>query len=131
MSPQAILQLIISLAATLGINAIPAGIVLLGGNSAWTAMVLYFLENIVSILLAAARVLILASAQDAGYANLSYDTMKVTVNGVPRPERQTPRTRGALIMDYLLPSVALKTITDLVVAIQMFTARVRKPVPEI
>ena len=102
---QPTLQLLISLAATLGINAIPAGLVLLGGNSAWTAMVLYFLENIVSILLAAARVRILAPADDTAYAGLIYETMKVTINGVARPERQIPPTRRRLIVDYVFPSL--------------------------
>lgn len=99
------LQLIVSLAATLGINAIPAGIVLLGGNSAATAMVLYFLENLVSIILAAARIRILAPADDEAYASLAYDTVKVTVNGVPRPEKKLLRNRRVLITDYLFMSI--------------------------
>ena len=98
------LQLIISLAAMLGINAIPAGIVLVGGNSAATAMVLYFLENLVWVILAAVRVRILAPADDRAYASLGYDTVKITVNGVPRPERQILRNRRVLISDYLLMS---------------------------
>ncbi len=104
---QVVLQLLISLAATLGINAIPAGIVVLQGNPAQTAMVLYFLENLVSVLLAAARVRILAPADDQAYAVLGQDTVKTTVNGAVASERQLVRNRRRLITDYLLMSFGL------------------------
>jgi hypothetical protein len=98
---QAVLRLIAALAANLGINAIPAGLVLLGGNSAATAMVLYFLENLVSILLAAARVRILAPANDEAYADMGYDNVETSVDGVVRSQKTILRTRRVLITDFV------------------------------
>ncbi len=103
---QAVPQRVTSVLAVLGINAIPAGIVLLGGNSAATALVLYFLENLVLVILAALRVRILAPANDEAYADMGYDTVQTTVNGVVSTERRILRNRRVLITDYLLVSLA-------------------------
>lgn len=62
-----------SIVATLGVNAIPAGGLLVAGWSAETAMVIYFLENIVAVLLACARVLIIPSVHDAAFVSNTRD----------------------------------------------------------
>lgn len=62
-----------SIVSTLGVNAIPAGGLLVAGWSAETAMVIYFLENIVAVMLAAARVLIIPSVRDAAFTKNTED----------------------------------------------------------
>ena len=98
---QAILQLITSFAAILGINAIPAGLVLFGGNSAATTMVLYYLENLIAIVLTAARVRILAPADDGAYADRGIDTIETKSHGYTSSRRYVLRNRRVLITDYL------------------------------
>ena len=107
MKSNPLLRAIPSALAALGINAIPAGIVLLGGRSAATAMVLYFIENIVAVLLAAARVRVLAPASDAGYASGPPDYTQIKVNGRIVFRKQTPRDRRSLLTGYLVSSLGL------------------------
>ncbi len=101
MNIQAILQLAASLTAILGINAIPAGLVLFGGNSAATAMVLYYLENIVAVLLTAARVRVLAPSDDSAYSDRGLEKIETSSHGVTTSRRYVLRNRRVLIMDYL------------------------------
>jgi hypothetical protein len=56
-----------SIATALGRNAIPPGLYLFGGGSAVTAMILYFLETLLGVILATAYVLLRAPAEDPGY----------------------------------------------------------------
>ena len=120
MSFQAILQLITALAANLGINAIPAGLVLIGGNSAATAMVLYFLENLVSVLLPAARVRILAPANDEAYADMGYDNVETSVDGQIRSQRKILRTRRVLIGDFVLMALLFSLGTGIFLGAFLF-----------
>ena len=107
MKSKAALQAIPSALAALGINTIPAGIVLVGGESAETAMVLYFLENILLILFTAARVRILAPAHDEAYNSAAPpDYTRIEVNGRVVSQRRTPRNRGMLLKGYLTFSLS-------------------------
>ena len=107
MKSKAALQAIPSALAALGINTIPAGIVLVGGESAETAMVLYFLENILLILFTAARVRILAPAHDEAYNSAAPpDYTRIEVNGRVVSQRRTPRNRGTLLKGYLTFSLS-------------------------
>ena len=120
MNIQAVLQLITALAANLGINAIPAGLVLIGGNSAATAMVLYFLENLVSVLLAAARVRILAPSDDEAYASMGYDNIQTSVDGVVRSQKTILRTRRVLITDFVSLALIFSLGTGIFLSLFLF-----------
>lgn len=111
MKSKAVVRVILSALAALGINAIPAGIVLAGGESIETAMVLYFFENIVSILLAAARVRVLAPADDKAYSGLAPDFTEIKMNGRTLFRGRTPRTRRTLLRQYLISSLGLSAAT--------------------
>jgi hypothetical protein len=60
MSRKAILNTITSILTALGSNAIPAGGVFISGWAAETAVLLYLMENVISLLLAVLRVQLLA-----------------------------------------------------------------------
>jgi hypothetical protein len=62
MPKKAILSTITSILTALGSNAVPAGGVFLSGWAAETAVLLYLMENVVSLLLAVLRVRLLAPA---------------------------------------------------------------------
>ena len=106
MSSKAVLQAIPSVVAALGVNTIPAGIVLVGGQSAETAMILYFLENILLILFTAARVRILAPAHDEAYSSTTLDYTRIKVNDRIVFQGHTPRDRGTLLTGYLIFSLS-------------------------
>jgi hypothetical protein len=117
---QTILQLLTALTANLAINAIPAGLVLIGGSSAATAMVLYFLENLVSVLLAAARVRILAPANDDAYADMGYDDVETSIDGQIRSQRKILRTRRVLIIDYVSMAFFFSAATGIFLSAFLF-----------
>ena len=106
MSSKTVLQAILSAMAALGINTIPAGIVLVGGQSAETAMLLYFLENILLILFTAARVRILAPAHDEAYSSTALDYTQIKVKDRIVFQGYTPRDRGTLLTGYLIFSLS-------------------------
>lgn len=120
MKSKAILQAIPSAVAALGINTIPAGIVLVGGESAETAMVLYFLENILLILFTTARVRILAPAHDEAYTRTAPDHTQVKVNGRIVFQGHTPRDRGTLLTGYLIFSLSFSMGTGVFLFIFLF-----------
>ena len=120
MTIQTVVQLITALVASLGINAIPVGLVVVGGNSAATAMVLYFLENLISILLSAARVRILAPANDEAYADMGSDKVETTVDGVVRSQKTILRTRRVLITDFVTLALIFSLATGIFLAAFLF-----------
>ncbi len=120
MNITAALQLMTALAANLGINAIPAGLVLLGGSSAATAMVLYYLENLVSVVLAAGRVRILAPANDEAYANMGYDNVQAKVDGQIRSQKRILRTRRVIIFDYVSMAFILSSASGVFLCAFLF-----------
>jgi hypothetical protein len=69
-----ILHTLTSVATALGRNAIPLGLFMFGGNSAEAAMVLYFLETLMGVILATVYVLLRAPAQDPGYQAIAAAT---------------------------------------------------------
>ena len=104
---KAILQTAVSIVTALGANTIPAGIVFLDGQAAETAMLLYFLENILAVILAAVCVRLLAPAQDEGYASAVPDHTEIRVNGRLTFRGNTLRDRTTLLRDYLVISSGL------------------------
>jgi hypothetical protein len=116
MNIQTILQFIILLVTRLGVNAIPADVMLMGGSSAATAMILFYLENIISILLAAVRVRILAPAGDQAYADRGMETV-TTITHNHSERHYVLRNRGVLIREYLL----IELFVSFVVGFFIFT----------
>ncbi len=108
MDKRAILRAITSFVARLGINAIPPSLVLFGGSSLETAMVLYFIENIAGIIFSTARVLILAPAQDLAYASLglAFSQVKVYVNDRLVEQKGNPASLRTVIQNYLITALA-------------------------
>lgn len=91
----------------LGVNGIPAGIVLVGGENPETAMILYFLENIITIILVVGRVWWLAPADDPAYRRLRPNFSQLTINGRPVSRNHTPNNRYSLIINYLVAALGL------------------------
>ncbi len=108
MNSKSILQTIVSLVAPLGINAIPAGLVIFGGSSVETAMVLYFIENVIGIGFATARVLILAPARDEAYATVgpAFAQGKLYINDRLVERQSDPASRRTLVGNYLIGALA-------------------------
>jgi hypothetical protein len=104
----------------LGINAIPAGVVLVGGSSAETAMLLYFFENILAILFTAARVHILAPAHDEAYTATASEYTRRKVKGRIVFRGRTTRGRGALLTGYLLFSLGFSIATGVFLFLFLF-----------
>ena len=120
MISKTVLQAISSAVAALGINAIPAGIVLFGGQSAETAMILYFLENILVILFTAARVRLLAPAHDEAYARPAPDRTQTKSNGRIVLQRQITRNRRTLLAGYLIFSLSFSVGTGVFLFLFLF-----------
>lgn len=112
---RAILQFCISLVALLGINAVPTDLVLLQNNSAATAMILYYLEAMIAVILAAARVRILAPAEDPAYIEMSVNTL-VTRSSL----RLMPHNRQMLIREYLLAPLGLWFVVGIFIFLIVF-----------
>jgi hypothetical protein len=104
-----IIQRVFSFITALGRNAIPFGVVLFGGNSTQSAMVLYFLETIVAILLAAIYVRLRAPAEDPGYAGISSTQTQIITNG-RISYRSQAGDRRTLIQNFLLFSLGFSLI---------------------
>ena len=111
MRSRTVLQAIPPAVAALGINAIPAGIVLLRGQSAETAMVLYFFENLLSILFTASRVRILAPAHDRAYASAAPDQTRLKVAGRIVVQKQVAHDRRSLLEGYLIFSLSFSVVS--------------------
>jgi putative flippase GtrA len=104
-----IIQRVFSFITALGRNAIPFGVVLFGGNSTQSAMVLYFLETLVAILLAAIYVRLRAPAEDPGYAGIASTQTQIITNGRISYRSQTG-DRRTLIQNFLLFSLGFSLI---------------------
>lgn len=112
-------QKIISFISALGQNAIPLGVVLFGGSSSQSAMVLYFLETVVAILLAAIFVRLRAPAEDPAYRNLSSTRTTITTNG-RRSYRFQSGNRRTLIQNFLLFSLAFSLAPGIFMMVFVF-----------
>jgi len=99
----------ISLITTLGQNAIPIGMFFLRGGSVESALLLYFLETILAILLGAAFVLMRAPAEDPAYAEMVSSRSQVVVNGRVSYHNQ-PLNRRTMIQNFLLIALAFSLI---------------------
>lgn len=119
MKPASLLQKIITTFTTLGRNSIPLGAFWFGGNSAETAMVLYFLETIIAILLAAWIVRLRAPAEDPGYQTLVSTQTEVKVNGRVTRTFQ-PGNRRRLLEGFLIFSLAFGVAPGIFLAIFLF-----------
>jgi hypothetical protein len=119
---QSILQLLTALAAHLGVNAIPATMLWSGGASASTALVLYMLETPIALLLGAARVHILAPADDDAY--LKYSAEYYEAQHKLYPKVDTPRTafhdRREMIVSSLVLALFPFVIAGLFIALVLF-----------
>ncbi len=83
-------------------------------------MVLYFLENILSILFTAARVRILAPAHDEAYTSTAPDFTQIKVNGRIVFQGHTPRDRGTLLTGYLIFSLSFSIGTGVFLFLFLF-----------
>jgi len=106
------IHLIISYFSTLGRNAIPLGVVVFGGSSTQTAMVLYLLETVIGILLSALVVRLRAPAKDSAYASLASTQMKITTNG-RTVYRNHAGDRRSLIQNFLIFSLTFSLVPGL------------------
>ena len=110
---------LISLGSALGRNAIPMGAFLFDGNSAETALVIYFLETIFAIILAAIFVRLRAPAEDSGYANISSTKTEIRINNnVVR--RHQAGNRRSMIQSSLLFSIAFSLVPGIFIGVFLF-----------
>ena len=111
---------IISIGSALGRNVIPIGAFLFGGNSAETAMVIYFLETIIAIVLTAVFVRLRAPAEDPGYANISSTKTEIRINNnVVR--RNQAGNRQSMIQSFLLFSIAFSLVPGIFMGVFLFS----------
>lgn len=96
-APRSLAAAVAPTAAALGVNAVPAAAVFGAGAPAETAMVLYFLENLVIVLLTALLVRLLAPARDETSPN--------------------HRTRRSLLSTYLMVALGFTLINGLFIAL--------------
>ncbi len=114
-----VLRTVVSAATSLGINAIPVGVVLAWGKSLETGMVLYFLETLLGILLTVALILLRAPAEDPGYAAIASSTTTTTTNGhVVR--RYQAGNRRSLLEGYLIFSVGFAVVPSIFLMFWIF-----------
>ena len=104
-----LMQTVISLSTSLGINAVPVGVVLAWGRSMETGMVLYFLETLLGILLTVLFLVLRAPAEDPGYAEISSGTTTIMTNG-HSVRRAQAGNRRSLIEGYVIFSVGFAVI---------------------
>jgi hypothetical protein len=112
-------QGLLGAATSLGVNAIPVGVVLGWGRSLPTGMVLYFLETLLSILLTTAFVLRRAPAEDPGSAAIASSRTVVVTNGRTVGRTQAGNRRS-LIEGFLIFSVGFGVIPGFFLAFWMF-----------
>lgn len=114
-----IAQTLVSAATLLGVNAIPAGVVLAWGKSTQTGMVLYFLETVLSIMFTVAFVLLRAPAEDAGYAAIASTRTTQVTNG-RTVNRYQAGNRRSLIEGFLLFSFGFGVIPAIFLGFWIF-----------
>jgi putative flippase GtrA len=119
MKANIVLQKIISFTTTLGQNAIPAGIFMFREDSAQTVMVLYFLETLIAVALAAAFVRLRAPAEDPAYAGISSTNTKIISNGRVSYRHQNG-SRQTLIQSFLVFSFAFSLIPGIFMMVFVF-----------
>ncbi|HET9908915.1 MAG TPA: DUF6498-containing protein [Anaerolineales bacterium] len=109
----------IFIGSALGRNVIPIGAFLFGGNSAETALVIYFLETLIAILLAAVFVRLRAPAEDSGYGKISSTkTVIKTNNSVIR--RYQAGNRRSMLESFLLFSIAFALVPGIFIGVFLF-----------
>jgi hypothetical protein len=109
-----------SVVATLGINAIPVGIVTVGGYSTETAMILYLAETLVSILFTVVRVRRLAPANDQDYARIPPTGMRILINDEMVHRGERTRDRDGVVVDYALASLVFSAGTAVFLLVFIF-----------
>lgn len=102
----------------LGRNSIPLGVFWFGG-SAETAMILYFLEMIIAILLAALIVRLRAPAEDPGYHSIASMQLRSKINGQVMQTFQ-PGNRRRLLEGFAIFSLAFGVAPGLFIGIFLF-----------
>jgi hypothetical protein len=102
-------QTTISIVTSVGINAIPAGIVLALGKSLATSMVLYYLETLTAALLTVIFLLLRAPAGDPGYTEIVAVRPDVPASRTPVRGRQ-PGNRAEMIRLFLIVSFGFGVI---------------------
>jgi hypothetical protein len=121
MSQKSTLGLITSTISVLGINAVPAGGLLLGGWAVETAVLLYLIENVVTVLLAGLRVRLLSPVREEWGSSRPREWGTVTING--RTVRQKPspyRERGSLLTSYLLVGLGFSVASGIFILFFLF-----------
>lgn len=116
-----VLQPVASALAGLGVNAIPLGLVVFGGQSPQIALALYLLETFLLVVLSALRVQIMAPLEDP-----AYETMDSTVRETETRTRGhvtrsvAPRNRTTLIGNYLIVAMGFTLVLAVFVVAFVF-----------
>ena len=103
MKNHSVIQTVLLTVTSLGINAIPAGVVLVWGKSLATSMVLYYLETLAATVLAILFILLRAPADDPGYSEIVAVRPDVPA-GYARVRGRQPGNRAGLIQLFLIVS---------------------------
>lgn len=114
-----LLQRIIPLTSALGRNSIPLGAFLFGGDSAETALVLYFLETIIAIILTTVTIRLRAPAEHSGYHSLASTYTETRING-QIVRRHQVGNRRSLLEGFLIFSLAFAVVPGVMMALFLF-----------
>jgi hypothetical protein len=121
MSQKSIVGLITSIISILGINAIPMGGLLVGGWAVETAVLLYLIENVVTVLLVGLRVQLLSPVREAWGSSRPHEWGTVTINGRTRRQKPGPyRERGSLLTSYLLVGLVFSVASGIFIVFFLF-----------
>lgn len=113
------LQRIIPLTSALGRNSIPLGAFFFAGNSAETALVLYFLETLIAIALTTVTILLRAPAEHSGYHSIASTHTETKINGqVVR--RHQKGNRHSLLEGFLIFSLGFSIVPGIMMAVFLF-----------
>lgn len=112
-------QRIVSIFTTLGRNSIPLGAFLFGGNSAETALTLYFLETLIAIILTTVTIRLRAPAEHSGYKSIASTYTETHVNGQVIRKHQKGNRRS-LLEGFLIFSLAFSVVPGIMMALFLF-----------
>lgn len=119
MKSSSLLHRLIPLTSALGRNSIPLGAFLLGGDSAETALVLYFLETLIAILLTALTIRLRAPAEHSGYHSLASTRTVTKINGKV-VHTNHKGNRRSLLEGFLLFSLGFSIVPGIMMALFLF-----------
>ena len=122
MSQKSIMGLITSTITVLGINAVPAGGLLLGGWAVETAVLLYLIENVVTVLLVGLRVRMLSPVREEWGSSRPPEWVSVTtINGRTRRQKPGPyRERSNLLTPFLLVGLVFSAACGIFLLLFLF-----------